>query len=96
MVALTKRKRVLETLEKLDVLLTECGEDHWRSFAASAKSEPLSEMGRGIEHWFGGMGSFSDLWLSSYNGHDVAEAEEVKVNKQLSKLRSRLYALVTS
>jgi hypothetical protein len=44
-----------------------------------------------IISWYGGMGSFNDLIISKYNGHQVNGVEEDKLNDELSRLRSAIY-----
>lgn len=96
MVTLKREARILQALKELNLLLEMCGENHWKNQIAAAQNGPVSKMSKGIVHWYGGMGSFSDLWLSDLNGHNVTEADEDKINQKLSKLRSKLYELVIS
>jgi len=48
-----------------------------------------------IFSWFGGMGSFNDLFLSSYNGHSIPAGEETRLNDSFTALRSTIYELAS-
>ena len=44
-----------------------------------------------ILSWYGGMGSFNDLIISTHNDHLVDDKDEDEINKKLSSLRSKIY-----
>lgn len=64
---------------KLDQLLKACGH------------EPSSRDAQKILSWYGGMGSFNDLLISTINGHDVREEDEELLNDRLAELRELIY-----
>ena len=45
---------------------------------------------------FGGMGSFTDLWIDPRNGHHITQDRVQPVNRRLEKLRSEIYRLTQS
>lgn len=66
--------------EKIDRLLEACGH------------EPSSWEAQKILSWYGGMGSFNDLMISTVNGHNVREEDEEELNERLAMLREFVYA----
>ena len=76
-------------------LLASVGESYWceklKSFADSAEQPwSVADIDE-ILSWYGGMGSFSDVYLSTLNDHDVTQENEDEVNSSLSGLRSSIY-----
>ena len=77
-------------------LLREHGEEHWSAQLEQALSyyspiTPDSGVCR-LLSWFGGMGSFHDIYLCKVNGNrfDPDEDEEL-VNQNLRDLQTRIY-----
>jgi hypothetical protein len=85
-----------ETLRETCSLLSGAGERHWAKWLAESLRRIENGDFSGITHLrdaFGGMGSFNDLVLGSFNGHAVGDAEFRQVNESLDSLRSELYEL---
>jgi hypothetical protein len=87
---------IIETIKRCADLLASVGEEYWSSklsALAEAAPEPLSANEvEEILSWYGGMGSFSDMLISSINDHDVQPEQEDELNAQLSELRSAIYS----
>lgn len=73
-------------------LLEGVGEEFW-----SAKLRQQLETSRlspaAIVSWFGGMGSFNDLWILRANGHRVEQDQESAANAKLDELTSEIYRI---
>lgn len=63
------------------------------SYANGWENDVLHLM-KTIKSWYGGMGSFNDLYISKEGGDAVAEAEEQAVNHRLKELRTELYTKI--
>jgi len=88
--------RLTRILEKIVELLRTHGEQHWSEWLA--RDLELIRMGDayGIQNLlsaYGGMGSFTDLYLCPENGSQIAESEVRPVNKKLRRLASQAYDL---
>ncbi len=46
--------------------------------------------------WYGGMGSFNDLIISSFNNHKTDGKNESEINDKLTKVRRQIYEQVKS
>lgn len=89
-------QQLVSLLEQIEHLLAAHGEQHWRAWITRDIAAIRNQDAHGIVHLltaYGGMGSFSDLYLSAANGHRVGEWEVKSVNDKLSMLRSRAYSL---
>jgi len=91
-----KTRSLIEVLEAMASLLRNHGELRW----ASALEQDLEWIRdgdfHGVTHFlsaFGGMGTLSDLVLSTANGHDIELDDHARVNEALSALRSRAWDL---
>ena len=82
---------VIELLEKLHLILKRHGEYHWSNEIRSILNSRMSNKRERALGWFGRMGSFSDLYISSLNGHEIEPSEEDQVNSEIEKLREQLY-----
>lgn len=47
-----------------------------------------------VDHLFGGMDTFNDLYISPAGGDDILQSEVSAVNTRLRELRTRLYLLM--
>jgi len=66
----------LHTLKALEYLLDKVGETHWRDWIR--EDIMLWETENDITHHlsaYGGIGTLTDLWICSLNGHDVTELQ---------------------
>jgi uncharacterized protein DUF6966 len=84
------------TLEEIVELLLAHGEKHWRAWLA--RDLDLIRAGDlyGVEHLlsaYGGMGSFTDLFLCPENGHAIARSEVDSANDTLRHLSSKAWEL---
>lgn len=94
-VGMERAQALIQVLEETIALLRRCGESQWAGLLESDLALMEAGDGYGLERLlrrFGGMGSFTDLWLDETNGHRVPVDETVSVNEQLSRLRSLMYA----
>lgn len=88
--------RLDATLEEIVALLHAHGEEHWSAWLAGDLERIRKGDAYGIEHLlsaYGGMGSFSDLFLSPENGSRIAASEVGPVNERLRRLASRAHDL---
>lgn len=74
-------------------LLRSIGETYWSAKLANVASRaPLSSRDASeVLSWFGSMGSFNDLVVSSLNGHPVDPREEGRINARLDLLRRTIF-----
>lgn len=90
-------ERATELIQKILSLLENHGEDIWAVEIRLLLKKWGTPMGLGgaleLFRWFGGLGSFSDVKISSMNGHDLKGQDEVEINSELRDLRSQLYEL---
>lgn len=88
-------KSVINEIRECAALLASVGELFWSEklhcFANSTKSKLSSYEIDEILSWYGGMGSFSDVYISPYNNHTISEEQVNIVNSKLSKLRDSIY-----
>lgn len=66
--------------DKIDRLLEVCGH------------EPSAREAQKILSWYGSMGSFNDLLISTVNGHAVREKDEKAFNDRLAELRELIFS----
>jgi hypothetical protein len=89
-------EQLISILTQIEHLLVAHGEQRWRAWISRDIAAIKNQDAQGIVHLlaaYGGMGSFSDLYLSAANGHQVGESEVISINDKLSTLRSRAYSL---
>lgn len=92
-------EELVEQLTACEALLRSAGEEFW----ASKLSQVLKKNGDKIDlfvieqilSWYGGMGSFSDLLISKYNGHNLSGRDEREINRELNNLRSAMFIEAT-
>ena len=85
-----------QLLEACEALLRSVGEGFWAGRIAEVLGQNREGeiCNRGIEEvlsWYGGMGSFADLYISQVNGDLVGPEEERGVRQTLDDLRERIY-----
>lgn len=89
------RVRLVKLLQECRALLRSAGERWWATkieeVLTRCKQELRREEGRIILSWYGGMGSFADLWICTANGHKVEAGQEPELNNQLGSLREAIY-----
>jgi hypothetical protein len=81
-------KALEDTLELLDSV----GEPFWASKVRGALGSIDLDQ---ILSWYGGMGSFNDLFIATINGHRLKRGQESVTNARLAELRSQVYELAT-
>jgi len=87
-----------DKLREACALLVATGEEHWARWMSQSLSEIENGNLSGVDQLlnaYGGMGSFNDLILTSYEGHSLDDADCRRWNLQLDSLRSEMYALAT-
>jgi hypothetical protein len=91
---LNQLQALIATLELIVALLERHGEEHWswwlRQDAELLRRGDLA----GLDHFlasFGGMGSFSDVYLCPENGAKIAAHEVSHVNGELRRLQTLAY-----
>lgn len=84
-----------QQLVRCEILLREVGAIFW---ADKIKRTVLKSNGvmdiylvEEIISWYGGMGSFNDLLISTYNKHLVRSDDEDRLNIELTELRDAIY-----
>ncbi|RME57221.1 hypothetical protein D6779_09090 [Candidatus Parcubacteria bacterium] len=86
---------LIVALQQCRDLLRRVGEDFWADKLTEALPSYTLELSvrdiREILSWFGGMGSLSDLVVSSKNGHNVNPDDEKRCNSELGHLRDIIY-----
>lgn len=86
---------LLQLLKECRDLLKSVDEKFWsQKIAVVLESETdifSSSQCEEISGWFGGMGSFNDLMISSVNDHNVDPADEMRLNDELERLREAIY-----
>ncbi len=91
-----KTSELCALLRELLSLLESAGEVHWREWMEKSlgiiERRDLAGVERILEA-YGGMGSFSDLFLSSSNGSKIPGGLGQEVNDRLESIRTRLYEL---
>jgi hypothetical protein len=88
--------RLCEMLRRIQALLTEVGETHWRAWIARDLSLIEQLDAYGLDHFlsaFGGMGSINDLVIHPMNGHHVGRESVDAVNQELGQLLGDANAL---
>lgn len=89
-----KVQQLQRALKDASELLEAFGEEFWAS-RLKQQAETLRPSPRWILSWFGGMGSFSDLLISQYNGNGIESDQEDAVNDRLRRLQGEIYAIAT-
>jgi len=88
-------KKLIQLLLLCEELLGKVGENFWANKIKHILSTTDKELDiyliEEILSWYGGAGSFNDLFISSYNDHQVSENDEDKLNNDLSGIRSDIY-----
>jgi len=85
------------TLQDLANFLERYGDDKWAPILRQKYAFVAVDCKvlRELKGMFGGWGSLTDLAIARENGHLVADLDETRqVNKELSRLRSKLYATI--
>ena len=87
---------LVRVLEELQAFLRQFEEQHWSEMIENdlfflRKGDLYGA--RRFLGYFGGMGSFNDLWLCEANGHAVPDDVQQRVNAELDRLKSRAWAL---
>ncbi|CAG0943624.1 hypothetical protein ANRL1_01427 [Anaerolineae bacterium] len=100
-----KRSEILEVMRQIKLLLERHRVKFWakefnyleedlKNAYASGSNNRKREGLEQILKIFGGMGSFSDLYINEAAGHEISPDEQTSVNQELDKLKSQLYLLV--
>ncbi len=100
-----KEIQILEVMEQIKVLLNRHGVRFWakelgylqEDLKNAYNSDSDNRKREGLEQIlriYGGMGSFSDIFINQFAGDDILPNEMTPVNKKLRELRSQLYLLV--
>jgi len=88
-------KTLLEAIVKCATMLRSVGETFWSDrlehFSATRADEMRQADLDEILSWYGGMGSLNDLVICQQNGHQIANTDEDKVNRELADIRERIY-----
>jgi len=85
-----------QAMTRCKSLLQSIGETFWsqkiESFLSAHTGKLSADDAREVMTWFGGMGSFNDLMISSLNDHDVKPEDEDRYNRELDHLRDMIYS----
>ncbi|HOA07633.1 MAG TPA: hypothetical protein PK419_05125 [Spirochaetota bacterium] len=87
---------LIEKLETLTGYLEQCNVSPWSKYFRISLQMIINRDGEGINEilsYYGGMGSFNDLYISKLNGHSISEKDESKVNRTISDLSNEIYML---
>jgi hypothetical protein len=81
-------------------LLHRVNEHFWSGKIAvilnSGDESLTADQAKEVASWFGGMGSFNDLMISTVNDHSVDPADEPRLNDELERLRESIYKHATA
>jgi hypothetical protein len=91
MARVQKTEALRERLEDTMTLLNDVAEPFWSSKIRTALVGAIDPAE--VLSWFGGMGSFNDLFVAAVNGHQVRREHETTVNKRLDVLRTEIHEL---
>ncbi|MGV7221410.1 MAG: DUF6966 domain-containing protein [Nitrospinales bacterium] len=86
---------LIQLLISCENLLRSVGEKFW----ADKINKVLNKGDETLDHyllneiltWYGGMGSFNDLIITEYNGHNLDGQDEEIVNAELISIRRAVY-----
>ncbi|WP_100550810.1 DUF6966 domain-containing protein [Caedibacter taeniospiralis] len=85
-----KLNHLRDLLKSCQSMLDLFGEKEWSDkIGQTTKADGIDPSK--VLSWYGGMGSFNDLLISGYNGHEVKQEDEDVVNAELSDLRNKIY-----
>lgn len=90
--------QLAQRTEETAAFLARYGVQSWADWLAADAVRIRQRDFSGVEHLlsaYGGMGSFTDVWICPENGHSIEAADVPAVNKELDRLRSQLYSLAT-
>jgi hypothetical protein len=96
MSAKSDAQRLVECLDETIRLLQTYGIVDWAQWLERDRRRISHRDYYGLVHLlsaFGGMGSFSDVWICAANGHKIAEEQESPVNRRLQELQGEIYRL---
>ena len=84
--------KIYNLIQECYDLLSSSGEKFWSKKMHFLIEHPEKISSNMILSWYGGMGSFNDLIISTYNGHIVnKEEDESMLNDKLSMIRTAIY-----
>ena len=92
----SKTEKLISLLEDAIVLLQSHGVNYWADWLSRGVECLKSDDAYGIEHLlnaYGGMGSFTDVFICPENGDNIQKNDVEKVNRQLNNLREDIYLL---
>jgi len=81
-----------QTLADAASFLDSIGETFWSSRLRRAAERAVLDVAE-VMSWYGGMGSFNDLFIAGVNGHRVSPEAEGAANDKLDAFRERIYSL---
>jgi|GEM_PF-492530 len=87
---------LIQKLETLTVYLEQCKVSPWSEYFRISLQMIKNHDSEGINKilsCYGGMGSFNDLYISKFNGHNISENDENKVNRIIRDLSNEIYVL---
>jgi hypothetical protein len=88
--------RLLATIDETVCLLRLYSVGQWAEWLSNDAAAIQGSDFHGVAHLlsgFGGMGSFSDVWICPENGHKINQSDVQRVNEKLQKLSSEIYRL---
>jgi hypothetical protein len=86
----------ISKVEELERILEARGVRHWpaelRTAATTTHRNPRAGATKYLS-FVGGMGSLTDVWICRVNGHNISDAEETAVNREVDQLQTDLFLL---
>ena len=91
-----KTEKLIGLLEETIELLRSYGVNPWADWLSRDVEYLKDKDLYGIEHLlsaYGGMGSFTDVFICPENGHNIQKSDVEKVNQRLNNLQNEIYLL---
>jgi hypothetical protein len=91
-----KTEKLISLLEDAIALLRFHGVNHWADWLSHDVEYLRDGDLYGIEHLlsaYGGMGSFTDVFICPENGHNIQKSDVERVNQRLNNLQHEIYQL---
>ena len=89
-------QKLIDLLEETANLLRSHGVDYWADWLSRDMARLKDGDCYSVEHLlsaYGGMGSFTDVFICPENGDRIQKNEVIRVNRRLDELRGAIYGV---